>query len=220
MIVERVPVGPFQMNSYLVGCGETGEAVYIDPGAEVERVIALAAGRGLRITKLAGTHAHLDHAEGAAEAKEKLGAPYLLHEAELHNLENMPEAARRYGFPAPPVPEVDGFLVPGETLSAGELAFEIRLTGGHAPGNVTLYLPDGEDVPGRAFVGDSLFAGSIGRTDLYMGDSAVLLEGIRTQILSLPPETVVHPGHGPETTVGIEKETNLFCQPGGERLLA
>lgn len=219
MILERIPVGPFQMNSYVVGCEETKEGAYIDPGAEVERVIAVARGHGLTLTKLIGTHAHLDHAEGVAEAKEKLGIPYWLHEAELYNLRDIPNAARGYGFPEPPVPEVDAHLVPGETILVGNLEFEIRLTDGHAPGNVTLYRPGDENGAGHAIVGDALFAGSIGRTDLYMGDGGVLLNSIRTQLLTLPDDTVVHPGHGPETTIGHEKSTNPFCQPGAEQFL-
>ena len=220
MILERIPVGPFQMNSYVLGCEETKEGAYIDPGAEVERVIAVARKHGLTLTKIIGTHAHLDHAEGVAEAKEKLRVPYWLHEAELFNLRNMPNAARGYGFPEPPVPEVDAHLAPGETISVGNLEFEIRLTDGHAPGNVTLYRPGDGTEAGHAIVGDALFAGSIGRTDLYMGDANVLLNSIRTQLLTLPPDTVVHPGHGPETTIGHEKSTNPFCRPGAEKFLA
>jgi glyoxylase-like metal-dependent hydrolase (beta-lactamase superfamily II) len=220
VIIERIPVGPFQMNSYIVGSGDRREAIYLDPGAEVERVVEAARRRGLGIVRLVGTHAHIDHAEGVARAKQLLGVPYWLHEAELFNLRHMPETARMYGFPPPEVPEVDGFLVPGETLEAAGLRFEIRLTDGHAPGNVTLYRPGEGGEPGHAFVGDALFAGSVGRTDLYKGDPEVLLRSIRTQLLVLPPDTVVHPGHGPETTIGREKETNPFCQPGAERLFA
>ena len=128
----------------------------------------------------------------------------------------MPRAAGAYGFPPPPVPEVDGFLRPGETLSVGELSFEIRLTDGHAPGNVTFYRPGNDGEAGHAIVGDTLFAGSIGRTDLYMGSAETLLKSIRDQLLTLPPETVVHPGHGPETTIGREAAANPFCQPGAE----
>lgn len=218
MIVERIPVGPFQMNSYIVGCEKTGEGIYIDPGAEVNRVIGVAMGKNLRLTRIIGTHAHIDHAEGVAEAKKKLGIPYLLHEAELHNLQSMPDVAKGYGFPEPEVPEIDAFLVPGETLAVGEITFEIRLTNGHAPGNITLYWP-GTGEGGHAFVGDTLFAGSIGRTDLYMGSIQTLLSVIQTQLLTLPPDTVVYPGHGPETTIGHEKATNPFCQPGAENLL-
>jgi len=220
VIVERIPVGPFQMNSYLVGCGERREALYLDPGAEVDAVIAEARRLGLAIVRLVGTHAHLDHAEGVAEAKAKLGVPYWLHEAELFNLRRMPEAARMYGFPPPEVPEVDGYLLPGGTVEVGTLRFEVRLTDGHAPGNVTLYRPGADGEPGHAFVGDALFAGSVGRTDLYMGDAAALLRSIRTQLLTLPPDTVVHPGHGPETTIGREMAANPFCQPGAEALFA
>ena len=207
------------MNTYLIGCEETREAAYVDPGAEVARVLEAAQAHDLKITTLLGTHAHLDHAEGVAEAKERLGVPYLLHEAELFNLRNMPAAARAYGFPEPRVPEVDGQLVPGETLTVGNLAFAIMLTDGHAPGNVTLYRAGAEGAPGHAIVGDALFAGSVGRTDLYMGDAATLLESIRTRLLTLPPETIVHPGHGPETTIGHEASTNPFCQPGAEQFL-
>ena len=219
LILKRIPVGPFLMNSYVVGCEETKEGAYVDPGAEVERVIAVARDRGLTLTKIIGTHAHLDHAEGVAEAKERLGIPYWLHEAELFNLNNMPNAARGYGFPEPPVPEVDAHLAPGETISVGNLEFEIRLTDGHAPGNVTLYRPGDDNEAGHAIVGDALFAGSIGRTDLYMGDKNLLLHSIRSQLLTLPDDTVVHPGHGPETTIGQEKSANPFCRPGAEKFL-
>ncbi len=218
MIIEQIPVGAFQMNTYIVGCEETMEAIYIDPGAEVDRVIGIARKLGLKFTQIIGTHAHLDHAEGVQEAKEKLGLSYRIHEAEMYNLEHMPNAARIYGFPEPPVPGVEGFLVPGETLTVGNLAFEIRLTDGHAPGNITLYRPGGSGEPGHAIVGDALFAGSVGRTDLYKGDAQTLLQSIRTQLLTLPPETVVHPGHGPETTIGQEVETNPFLQSGAENL--
>lgn len=218
MIIERIPVGSFQMNSYIVGCEKTGEGIYIDPGAEVNRVIDAAREKNLRLTRLIGTHAHIDHAEGVAEAKQKLGIPYLLHEAELHNLQSMPYIAKGYGFPEPEVPEIDAFLVPGENLVVGEITYEIRLTDGHAPGNVTLYWP-GAGEGGHVIVGDSLFAGSIGRTDLYMGNLQTLLNVIQTQLLTLPPNTVVYPGHGPETTIGHEKATNPFCQPGAENLL-
>ena len=219
MIIERLAVGPFQMNSYIVGCEKTGEGIYVDPGAEVGRVIEAARAAGLRLTRLVGTHAHLDHAEGVAEAKEKLGLPYLLHEAELHNLRSMPAVAQGYGFPKPEVPEMDGLLTPGESLTVGEITFEIRLTDGHAPGNITLYWPGGENGTGHAIVGDTLFAGSIGRTDLYMGSAKTLLNSIRTQLLALPADTVVYPGHGPATTIGREKETNPFCQEDAENFL-
>ncbi len=219
MILERIPVGPFQMNSYIVGCEETKEAAYVDPGAEVDRVIEASRAHGLTLTKLIGTHAHLDHAEGVAEARKKLGIPYWLHEAELFNLRNMPNTARGYGFSEPSVPEVDAYLVPGEKISVGNLEFGIRLTDGHAPGNVTLYLPGNGGEAGHAIVGDALFAGSVGRTDLYMGDAGVLLNAIRTQLLTLPDDTVVHPGHGPDTTIGHEKSTNPYCQPGAEQFL-
>lgn len=219
MIIKQIPVGAFQMNSYLVGCQETHEAIYVDPGAEVDRVIDAARELGLQLAQLIGTHAHLDHAEGVQEAKDKLGIPYRIHEAEMFNLQHMPDAARMYGFPEPPVPEVDGFLVPGETLDVGRLSFEIRLTDGHAPGNITLYLHGSGGCPGHAIVGDALFAGSIGRTDLYKGDATTLLNSIRTQLLTMPPDTVVHPGHGLETTIGHEAKTNPFCQPGAEKYL-
>ncbi|MBT3351968.1 MAG: MBL fold metallo-hydrolase [Nitrospinaceae bacterium] len=215
MIIERIPVGSFQMNSYIVGCEKTGEGIYIDPGAEVDRVIAFAKEKNLRLSRLIGTHAHIDHAEGVAEAKQKLDIPFLLHEAELFNLQSMPDVAKGYGFPVPDVPDIDDFLIPGEFLEVGDISFEIRLTDGHAPGNISLYWP-GTGEGGHVIVGDSLFAGSIGRTDLYMGSVKTLLSAIHTQLLTLPPDTVVYPGHGPETTIGHEKATNPFCQPGAE----
>jgi len=206
------------MNSYIIGCSETGDGIYVDPGASVGHVIETAERIGVRLIKLVGTHAHLDHAEGVAEVKERLNLPYWLHKDELYNLQNMPAIARGYGLTVPEVPVVDEFLVPGEFFKVGKLTFDIRLTDGHAPGNITLYRPGNNGKAGHAFVGDTLFAGSIGRTDLYMGNTKKLLYSVRTQLLTLPPDTLVFPGHGNETTIGDEIVSNPFCQPGAENL--
>ncbi|MFQ5895105.1 MAG: MBL fold metallo-hydrolase [Nitrospinota bacterium] len=210
MIVECVTVGLFQMNAYVVGCEKTREGALIDVGAEVDRILAAASRHGLRLTKIINTHGHLDHVEGVQEAKERLGVPFYLHRGDLPHLRSLAEKARSFGLPAPWTPEVDGFLEEGDAVSVGELTFRVLCTPGHSEGGVTFYRE------GAAFVGDALFAGAVGRTDLPGSSPTQLLCSIREKLLALPPETVAYPG--PQTTIGREAETNPFLLPGAERL--
>ena len=208
--IDCIVVGPFQVNSYLVGCTETMQGIYIDPGSEIDNVIRIAEEKKISIQKIIGTHAHIDHAEGVFKVKKEMNVPYWLHREELMNLEAMPETARGYGLPIPEVPEVDHFLIPNEKIEVGNLNFKILLTNGHSPGNITLYIQDEKANKYYAFVGDSLFAGSIGRTDLPGGDLSTLLDSIRSQLFTLPPNTIVYPGHGPSTTIEFEIKNNPF----------
>ncbi len=208
--IDCVTVGPFQVNSYLVTCTETMKGIYIDPGSDINEVLKIAEKRQISIEKIVGTHAHIDHAEGVYKVKEAINIPYWLHEKEVKNLESMPEIANGYGLPIPKVPEVDDFLIPNQKIKVGNLDFKILLTDGHSPGNITLYTMDKETKKNHAIVGDSLFAGSIGRTDLPGGDLSTLLASIRSQLFTLPPDTIIYSGHGPSTTIEIEIKNNPF----------
>ncbi len=208
--IDCVTVGPFQVNSYLATCTETMKGIYIDPGSDINEVLKIAEKRQISIEKIVGTHAHIDHAEGVYKVKEAINIPYWLHEKEVKNLESMPEIANGYGLPIPKVPEVDDFLIPNQKIKVGNLDFKILLTDGHSPGNITLYTMDKETKKNHAIVGDSLFAGSIGRTDLPGGDLSTLLASIRSQLFTLPPDTIIYSGHGPSTTIEIEIKNNPF----------
>ncbi len=208
--IDCVTVGPFQVNSYLVTCTETMKGIYIDPGSDINEVLKIAEKKQISIEKIIGTHAHIDHAEGVYKVKKTINVPYWLHEKELKNLESMPEIANGYGLPIPEVPEVDNFLIPNQNIKVGNLDFKILLTDGHSPGNITLYTLDKQTNKNHAIVGDSLFAGSIGRTDLPGGNLPTLLESIRSRLFTLPPDTIIYPGHGPSTTIEIETNNNPF----------
>tara|TARA_Y100000588_G_scaffold391847_1_gene501728 strand:+ start:1961 stop:2530 length:570 start_codon:yes stop_codon:yes gene_type:complete len=186
------------------------KGIYIDPGSDINEVLKIAEKKQISIEKIIGTHAHIDHAEGVYKVKKTINVPYWLHEKELKNLKSMPEIANGYGLPIPEVPEVDNFLIPNQNIKVGNLDFKILLTDGHSPGNITLYTLDKQTNKNHAIVGDSLFAGSIGRTDLPGGNLPTLLESIRSRLFTLPPDTIIYPGHGPSTTIEIEKNNNPF----------
>ena len=205
--VVTLPVGPLQANCYLLLHPDSGEACLIDPGAEEQRILA-AIPRGVRVRYVVATHAHFDHVGAVAPVRAAVGAPFLLHPADLELLRQAPDAAELYtGQRVPAPPEPDGLLAHGRQLALGPLVVEVRHTPGHSPGSVSLY------VQGQAeavFSGDALFAGSIGRTDLPGGDLDQLLGSIRRELLSLADAAVVYPGHGPTSTVGHERRTNPF----------
>jgi glyoxylase-like metal-dependent hydrolase (beta-lactamase superfamily II) len=181
-----------------------GEAVVVDPGEEWERILGEAGRRSWRITGIWLTHAHVDHIFGVAGVRAATGAPIHLHPADRALYDALPEQARYFGVPAVPPPPPDWDLAPGSSVQVGSIAFEVRHTPGHSPGGVSLV------GPGVVLTGDALFAGSIGRTDLPGGDSQRLLSAIRRELLSLPDETIVYSGHGPETTIGEERASNPF----------
>ncbi|MFL2931854.1 MAG: MBL fold metallo-hydrolase [bacterium] len=208
--IDCVVVGPFQVNSYLLACTETMKGIYIDPGSEINEVLKIAEEKEISIEKIIGTHAHIDHAEGVSITKKEIDVPYWLHEKELRNLESMPEIAKNYGLPIPEIPEVDDYLIPNKNIKVGNLDFQILLTNGHSPGNISLYTLDKQTKKNYAIVGDSLFAGSIGRTDLPGGDLPTLLKSIRTQLFTLPSDTIIFSGHGPSTTIEHEIKNNPF----------
>jgi glyoxylase-like metal-dependent hydrolase (beta-lactamase superfamily II) len=206
MIVKSVVVEPFAENSLLVGCRQTGRGVLIDPGGRVPELLELASEGGLTVTEIWLTHAHIDHVSGVADAVAATGAPIRLHPADRQLYDHVDQQAAMFGLPMQPLPEPDLELVPGETLELGALRAEVLFVPGHSPGHVAFWFA-GEGV---VIAGDCLFAGSIGRTDLPGGSYETLMASIREQLLPLGDHVRVLAGHGPETTIGREKESNPF----------
>jgi glyoxylase-like metal-dependent hydrolase (beta-lactamase superfamily II) len=211
--ILRLTNGRFAENCYIVADRAAAEAVLVDPGEEAELFLSRLGTERLRLTAVWLTHAHLDHVLGVATVKRRTGAPVWLHPADRPLYDHVPEQARALaGLDADRPPPPDHEIVPGEPLTVGGCAFEVRHVPGHSPGSVALV------TPGAAIVGDVLFAGSVGRTDLPGGNGATLIASIRAQLLTLPDQTVVYPGHGPETTIGAERRTNPFLT-GAVRLV-
>jgi len=206
--LDVTPVGPLQMNSVLLtGTGPDGpEAILIDPGAEAERLLAKITQSGCRLTSLLCTHAHFDHIGDAAEIQAAHDLPLRCHPDDELLVQMMPQAQTGYGFPPTPIPRVALDLLDGTLIPFAGLDIKVTHVPGHAPGQVMFTLP------GHAIVGDCLFAGSVGRTDLPGGDFEVLEKSIRERIYTLADDTVVVCGHGPDTTVGREKATNPFVR--------
>lgn len=210
MIVETAAVGPFFKNGFVVGCERTREAVLIDPGDEVPSLLAFAAGRSLTVEYILLTHAHPDHVTGVPEAKRVLNVPILLHEDDLPLYEHAPEEAAKFAIHCEPLPPVDRFYEPGDVIRVGDYQIRPVHTPGHSPGGVCLAVTSAQLPAPQLFVGDTLFAGSIGRTDFWRGDHDTLLASIRNVLFSFGDEAHVYPGHGPDTTIGRERRTNPF----------
>lgn len=197
--------GMFMENCYLVGCPETSDAVLIDPGEEADLFLSRLAHENLNLKAVWLTHGHLDHVLGVARIIEETGAKLFLHPDDSTMYKAIQVQAANYGITVeaePPTPDHD--LADGDTVRVGNCEFEVLHVPGHSRGGVAFF---GDGV---VFVGDSIFAGNIGRTDLPGGDTETLLASIRDRLLTLPEETVVYPGHGPETTVEVERRTNPF----------
>lgn len=207
--VRSVPVGPFQANCFLVRTGS--DSVVIDPGAEPDRLIALLGAWETVPHAILLTHAHVDHVGAVAGLVRRFDAPVYLHASDLPLYERASDHGAMFGVSVEAPPPPDRWLEHGQRLTFGSIAFEVRHAPGHSPGGVVLV---GD---GAAFVGDCIFAGSIGRTDLPGGDTETLLGSIREQILTLPPETTLYSGHGPDTTVAAEAESNPFVGRAARR---
>lgn len=207
MRIIGLTVGPIEENCYVAADPASGACVVVDPGAEPDRILGAvreAAGAQTRVGAIVLTHAHFDHVGAVAELRARTGARVWLHADDAPLYRAAADQARAFGWSFPAPPEPDERLTDGGRLAVGGLAFRVRHAPGHSPGHVVLV------GAGTAFVGDCVFAGSIGRTDLPGGDGRTLLRSIARAILSLPDETVLYPGHGPATTVGRERATNPF----------
>lgn len=209
MIHEILPVGMLACNCSILGDETCGEAVVIDPGDEIERVQEILARHNLRARYIVATHAHIDHVGGLEKLKRATEAAVLMHEGDLPLYQNLAMQAAWLGVRPPGTVEVDQFLKEGDALRWGAMALEVLHTPGHSPGSLSLHLP-GEHR--RVFSGDTLFQGSIGRTDLWGGSFEQILRSIETKLLRFPDETPVFPGHGPPTTIGEEREYNPFLR--------
>ena len=202
--VYQVTVGPLQVNCFIVSCNRTKEAVVIDPGEDGARILHMVEREGLKVNSVVNTHGHFDHIGANQEVVKAPGAELMMHKDDLPILQNARNHAQVYGLSVSPSPEPDKLLDQGDTFQVGDLGFKVFHIPGHSPGGICL-LSDG-----HLFVGDVLFSGSIGRTDLPGGDFDSLVEGVREHWFRLPDETVVHPGHGPDTTIGRERQMNPF----------
>lgn len=229
MIIEEITVTAFQQHTRILGCEHTKLAICIDPGDDSDAIVAAIDKHGLELQAIAVTHAHLDHIGGvAALKKRKPGAAIMLHKADEFIYDALPEqaawigiprnqwAALRLDFEAPP--RVDAYWQDGQIYGVGRLEFQVIHCPGHTPGHVVLFEPTERKV----FVGDVLFAGSVGRTDLPGGSTEELLDSIMNKLLTLGDDVEVYSGHGPVTTIGAERKTNPFLtgayQLGGGRL--
>jgi glyoxylase-like metal-dependent hydrolase (beta-lactamase superfamily II) len=229
-----------QCNCHILGDAETCEALVLDPGDEVERIEEILARHRLKVRAIVSTHAHIDHVGGLALLAKSTGAPVLMHAADLPLYDILAIQATFVGLPAPQKTEVDQTLREGDSVRWGSFAARVFHTPGHSPGSIALYLPEeaaGDDAPSAAreiagtaeagstrdraadtdnvpllFAGDTLFAGSIGRTDLWGGSYRQLIDSIREKLLALPDRTLVFPGHGDPTTIGDERETNPYLR--------
>ncbi|NOQ23655.1 MAG: MBL fold metallo-hydrolase [Candidatus Aegiribacteria sp.] len=204
-IIHRIPTGPLDVNCYIVGCHHSRECVIIDPGGHGERIVETLEGLGLNPIALIDTHGHFDHIGGNAYLMARMDSLRLyLHADDLHYLRNAREHADYWSMPFEDSPEPTNLLQGGEEIEAGRLRLKIIHTPGHSPGGISIYMP------GHVFTGDALFEGSIGRTDLPGGDYDLLISSIREKLLVLPGDTIVHPGHGPESTIAEERMNNPF----------
>jgi len=209
MQVSVIPVTAFQQNCSIIHCEETGKGAIVDPGGDLELVLAAVAEEGIQIEQILLTHAHIDHAGATSDLAKRLGVPVIGPEREDEFLiQSLAMQGRMFGIPhaAPFTP--DRWLAQGDVVMVGNESFEVRHCPGHTPGHVIFY----NEKHKLAIVGDVLFDGSIGRTDLPRGDHATLLRSIQTQILTLPDDTTFLPGHGPTSTVGEQRRRNPFLQ--------
>ena len=208
MIHEILPVGPLQCNCSIIGDEGTHEGIVIDPGDDIADVLALIQKHNLQIKQIVITHAHIDHVGGAMKLRAATGAPILLNQNDYTLLKMLDIQAAWIGMPAPGKVEIDHSLAEQDKIQAGPIVANILQTPGHTEGSICLYFPTQQ----KLIAGDTLFAGSIGRTDLPGGSFDKIISSLHEKVLALPDETIVVPGHGPLTTIGEEREHNPFLQ--------
>ena len=206
MIHEIIPVGPLQCNCSIIGDEATREALVIDPGDDIEGILALIREHNLQVKQIVVTHAHIDHVGGAMKLRAATAAPILLNQNDFALLEMLDAQAAWIGVEPPGKVVIDHSLKQADLVKAGSLTAEVIHTPGHTEGSTCLYFPAEK----KLLAGDTLFAGSIGRTDLPGGSYEKILRSLHGKVLALPDETIVVPGHGPLTTIGKERESNPF----------
>ncbi len=206
MDIQTFVVGPLQSNCYLVIDERSRRAAVIDPGMGSDPVLEAVRRSGLQLDSVIITHGHFDHVYSTGLFKAEAGALIMMHPDDLPLLQEVPHTARFFGFKAPEPPQPDRLVREGDLIPVGGLALRVLETPGHTPGGISLHADT------AVFVGDTLFAGSIGRTDLNGGSLELLLRSIDTRLLTLPDRTVVYPGHGPATSVGVERRDNPFLR--------
>lgn len=206
MFVRSMTVGPFGVNCFIVGCEEKRDCVIIDPGDEADRILQKVNSEKLAVVAIILTHCHIDHVGGVEQLKRITGAPFYIHRAEQPLLNAVGQQAMLFGLPMITAPPPDSFLKEGDTVTVGSGSLNVLETPGHSPGSISLH--------GESFVivGDLIFAGSVGRTDLFGGSFDTLRHSIEEKILVLNDETIIYCGHGPQTTVGQERVYNPFLQ--------
>ena len=203
MVIKKLVVGALENNCFIIADEQSKECFVVDPGDEPDRILDVVRENHFKVTYVICTHAHFDHVAAVSEIKKETGAKLLIHADDLPIYRNTKEQAIAWGFDADDQPEPDGFVSEGDSLMVGGLRFEVLHTPGHSPGGICLY------GHGILVTGDTLFAGSVGRTDLVGGDTAALRKSFK-RLMSLPAEVKVLPGHGPESTIGREKLDNFF----------
>lgn len=206
MIHEIITVGPLQCNCSVIGDENTREAIVVDPGDDIDDILAIIAKHRLTVKQIVITHGHIDHIGGAMKLKAATGAPIAMNEADQMQLKLLPMQAAWIGVAAPEKMEIDQHTKDQDTFSAGGLRATVLHTPGHTEGSSCLYFPEEK----KLIAGDTLFAGSIGRTDLPGGSMEKIIASLHGKLMALPDDVMVLPGHGPATTIGEERETNPF----------
>lgn len=204
MIIKTLPVGPIMANCFVVGCKETLEAAVIDPGDEAKKILGLVAELDLTVKFIINTHGHFDHVSANKGVNAATKAPILIHALDAPMLEQISASAANWGLSAENSPSPDRTIDDGDTITFGKITFNVIHTPGHTPGGISLF------ADGRVFVGDTLFAGSIGRTDFPGGDFETLKTSIQNKLFRLGDDIRVFTGHGPETSIGRERQHNPF----------
>lgn len=208
MIIKDLMVGPIMANCFIIGCENTREAAVIDPGDESDKILLTLAGLKLKVKYIINTHGHFDHVGGNKRMKDATGADILIHSLDAPMLDYISQSASAWGMNAEDSPPPDLMLKDGDKVRFGDITLKVIHTPGHSPGGISLYSD------GFVFVGDTLFAGSIGRTDFPGGDFDTLISSIRKKLFVLGDDVRVFTGHGPETTIGAEKRYNPFAGYG------
>ena len=208
MIFQTVVVGPLAVDCYIAGSETTREAAVIDPGGDAGKIIEALQKNNLKLKYIILTHAHFDHAGAAAELQEETGAQVMVHEKDAILLKNTDAQAALFGMQTSRPPKPDYFLRGGDNIKIGDVEMEVIETPGHTPGGISLYVKDA----GVVFTGDTLFWGSIGRTDLPGGDFNTIIHSLKDKLGRLPDDTKVYPGHGDDTTIRLEKQQNPYFE--------